>query len=78
MRLTSSSFEPGAAIPTLFTCEGKDVSPEFDWTDTPRETKSFVLILHDPDALRGSLEVAGATYCCILCMNSSPGTDRGK
>jgi Raf kinase inhibitor-like YbhB/YbcL family protein len=50
MRLTSSSFEPGAAIPALFTCEGKDVSPEFDWTDTPRETKSFVLILHDPDA----------------------------
>jgi Raf kinase inhibitor-like YbhB/YbcL family protein len=50
MRLTSSSFEPGGAIPTLFTCEGQDVSPEFDWSDAPRETKSFALIIHDPDA----------------------------
>jgi Raf kinase inhibitor-like YbhB/YbcL family protein len=50
MRLTSSSFEPGGAIPVLFTCEGKDVSPELDWQDAPRETKSFALILHDPDA----------------------------
>jgi len=50
MRLTSSSFEPGGAIPALFTCEGKDVSPEFDWTEAPIETKSFALIIHDPDA----------------------------
>jgi Raf kinase inhibitor-like YbhB/YbcL family protein len=50
MRLTSSSFEQGGAIPALFTCEGKDVSPEFDWTDAPREIKSFALIIHDPDA----------------------------
>jgi Raf kinase inhibitor-like YbhB/YbcL family protein len=50
MRLTSSSFEPGGPIPSLFTCEGQDVSPEFDWADAPRETKSFALIIHDPDA----------------------------
>jgi len=50
MRLTSSSFEPGGAIPALFTCDDKDVSPEFDWTDVPRATKSFALIIHDPDA----------------------------
>src|SRR5207253_10395562 len=50
MRLTTSSFEPGGTIPAQFTCEGKDVSPEFEWQHAPRETKSFVLILHDPDA----------------------------
>ena len=50
MRLTSPAFEPGEAIPPIFTCEGKDISPEFDWTDAPRETKSFALIIHDPDA----------------------------
>jgi Raf kinase inhibitor-like YbhB/YbcL family protein len=50
MRLTSPNFEPGGAIPALFTCEGKGVSPEFDWTDVPRETKAFALIVHDPDA----------------------------
>ncbi len=50
MRLTSSSFEAGGAIPSVFTCEGQDISPVFDWTDAPRETKSFALIMHDPDA----------------------------
>ena len=50
MRLTSSSFEDGGAIPSVFTCDGQGISPEFDWTDAPRETKSFALIIHDPDA----------------------------
>lgn len=50
MRLTSPNFEPGGPIPAMFTCEGLGVSPEFDWTDAPRETKSFALIIHDPDA----------------------------
>lgn len=50
MRLSSSSFNAGGAIPALFTCEGKDVSPELEWKDAPRETKSLALIVHDPDA----------------------------
>lgn len=50
MRLTSPAFESGGTIPSIFTCEGKGISPEFDWSDAPRETKSFALIVHDPDA----------------------------
>ncbi len=50
MKLTSPSFSHGEPIPKQFTCEGQDISPEFSWTDAPKETKSFVLILHDPDA----------------------------
>ncbi len=50
MNLTSSAFSPGGAIPKQFTCEGPDISPEFSWTDIPKETKCFVLIVHDPDA----------------------------
>lgn len=50
MRLTSAGFEAGGAIPTLFTCEGRNVSPQIDWSDIPKETKSLALILHDPDA----------------------------
>jgi Raf kinase inhibitor-like YbhB/YbcL family protein len=33
-----------------FTCEGQDISPAISWSDAPNETKSFTLILHDPDA----------------------------
>ena len=52
MELRSTAFQAGGAIPTRFTCEGDDISPDFSWRDAPPETKSFVLILHDPDAPR--------------------------
>jgi Raf kinase inhibitor-like YbhB/YbcL family protein len=52
MRLLSSAFRNEEAIPRRFTCEGDNVSPDFFWEDAPVETKSFVLILHDPDAPR--------------------------
>ena len=41
-----------ATSPGRFTCEGDNVSPELSWDEAPPETKSFVLILHDPDANR--------------------------
>ena len=52
MKLISSAFEAGGAIPRRYTCEGDDISPPLSWTGAPKETKSFVLILHDPDAPR--------------------------
>jgi Raf kinase inhibitor-like YbhB/YbcL family protein len=54
MQLMSSSFQAAQTIPARFTCEGEDISPEFFWKDAPRETKSFALILHDPDAPRAN------------------------
>ena len=52
MQLVSADFSPGGAIPSRFTCEGENVSPEFSWKEAPIETKSFALILNDPDAPR--------------------------
>jgi Raf kinase inhibitor-like YbhB/YbcL family protein len=52
MQLTSSDFQAGGPIPRRFTCEGEDVSPEFSWKDAPAETKTFALVLRDPDAPR--------------------------
>ncbi len=52
MQLISAAFAQGKEIPTRFTCEGENVSPEFSWKEAPPETKSFALILHDPDAPR--------------------------
>jgi len=50
MKLTSTAFEAGAAIPAKYTCEGADVSPALAWSDAPTATKSFALIVEDPDA----------------------------
>ncbi|RME44609.1 MAG: YbhB/YbcL family Raf kinase inhibitor-like protein [Chloroflexi bacterium] len=46
----SSAFDEGATIPTRHTCDGEDVSPELTWQGAPAGTRSFVLIMDDPDA----------------------------
>jgi Raf kinase inhibitor-like YbhB/YbcL family protein len=48
--LESSAFKPNGEIPRAFTCEGDDVSPPLAWRDAPAGTKSFALIVDDPDA----------------------------
>jgi Raf kinase inhibitor-like YbhB/YbcL family protein len=50
LKLTSPAFHEGQEIPTLHTCEGKDASPALEWTGAPTGTKSFALIVDDPDA----------------------------
>ena len=54
MRLRSSSFADGSAIPRRFTCEGDDISPALEWSDVPASTKSFALLCDDPDAPAGT------------------------
>jgi Raf kinase inhibitor-like YbhB/YbcL family protein len=48
--LRSPSFEPQGAIPAKHTCEGDDVAPALAWSDAPAGTKSFALVIDDPDA----------------------------
>lgn len=52
--ISSPSFARGGDIPRYFTCDGKDVSPELLWEGVPLGTQSYVLIMHDPDALGGN------------------------
>ena len=54
MKLTSTAFTNGGAIPALFTCKGKDISPPLSWDNPPSGTKSFALIADDPDAPVGT------------------------
>ena len=50
LSLASSAFQGGGDIPAVHTCEGKDASPPLAWSGTPAGTKSFALIVDDPDA----------------------------
>jgi Raf kinase inhibitor-like YbhB/YbcL family protein len=48
--VTSPKFDHMSTIPRTYTCEGNDVSPPLAWTSAPASTRSFVLIVDDPDA----------------------------
>jgi Raf kinase inhibitor-like YbhB/YbcL family protein len=59
MKLASSSFDEGAAIPSQYAFGeigssthvklSQNRNPQFSWRDLPEGTQSLVLICHDPD-----------------------------
>lgn len=51
--LVSPDFTNQKTIPATYTCKGKDISPELNWTNPPAKTASFALILSDPDTSGG-------------------------
>jgi Raf kinase inhibitor-like YbhB/YbcL family protein len=53
MKLQSSAIRPGQPIPVIHTCDGEDLSPDLAWSESPAGTRSFALIMDDPDAPRG-------------------------
>jgi Raf kinase inhibitor-like YbhB/YbcL family protein len=57
--LTSPDISEGKTIPEKhifdgFGCKGGNVSPALSWSNAPAGTKSFALLMHDPDAPTGS------------------------
>ena len=50
LKLESHAFGPMGEIPAVHTCDGKDTAPPLSWSGAPEGTKSFVLIVDDPDA----------------------------
>jgi Raf kinase inhibitor-like YbhB/YbcL family protein len=50
LRITSPDFRDGGYIPIRFTCDGEDINPTLLIEGWPRETRSLVLIVEDPDA----------------------------
>ncbi|MCW5982814.1 MAG: YbhB/YbcL family Raf kinase inhibitor-like protein [Bryobacteraceae bacterium] len=53
-RLTVEGFNEGDVIPRQHTCEGPDTSPALRWEGAPGQTRSFALIMDDPDAPVGT------------------------
>jgi Raf kinase inhibitor-like YbhB/YbcL family protein len=54
LTVTSAAFESGQPIPAKFSCSGADISPEVSWSAGPSGTKSYALIVDDPDAPGGT------------------------
>ena len=52
--MSSPAFQDSGLIPQKFTCQGENVSPELNWSEAPANTKSFALIMDDPDAPGGT------------------------
>jgi Raf kinase inhibitor-like YbhB/YbcL family protein len=53
-KLRSPAIAPSGHIPAKYTCDGSDLSPPLRWTEPPRDTKSFALIVDDHDASGGA------------------------
>ena len=54
LNLQSPVFSDGFQIPKDYTADGANASPPLRWSDPPEGTKSFALVVDDPDAPRGT------------------------
>jgi Raf kinase inhibitor-like YbhB/YbcL family protein len=54
MTLTTNAFLDKLAIPTLYTCDGKNVSPQLSWAEIPAKTATLAIIMKDVDAPKGT------------------------
>ena len=60
--LTSTTFKDGQLMPrkvannlsTNPNCVGENISPQLSWTNAPADTKSFVLLMEDPEGRGGA------------------------
>jgi len=60
--ISSDAFKNGTEIPPLYTCKEQNISPKLTWGSSPPNTKSFALIMNDPDA-------PGGTFCHWIIYN---------
>jgi Raf kinase inhibitor-like YbhB/YbcL family protein len=54
IKLASTAFQDGGAIPRGYTCDGTNVSPPLEWTGVPKSAKTLAIIADDPDAPAGT------------------------
>lgn len=52
--INSIAFSSNGMMPKKFSGQGEDLSPPLEWSGEPQGTKSFALIVDDPDAPIGT------------------------
>jgi Raf kinase inhibitor-like YbhB/YbcL family protein len=76
--LTSSAFEDGRAIPAQYGCDGANQSPPLSWGEPPQGTRSFALVVDDPDAPGGTFRHWGAYDIPAETRSIAPGQSIGS
>jgi Raf kinase inhibitor-like YbhB/YbcL family protein len=56
MKLTSTAFGEGEAIPVKYSGEGANVNPPLAVVELPEGTAALVLVMDDPDAPKGTFD----------------------
>ena len=77
LELTSDAFQDGQAIPQQYSCDGADQSPPLRWGEPPQGTKSFALVVDDPDAPGGTFRHWGAFDIPAEALSLSAGQAAG-
>ena len=54
LQLSSNAFQNGQPIPVQYTCDGANQTPALHWGEPPQGTRSFALVIDDPDAPSGT------------------------
>lgn len=65
LAIRSSAFKNHKSIPSQYTCDGLNINPDLEIDDIPANTKSFAVIVDDPDAPNG-------TFCHWLMWDIPP------
>jgi Raf kinase inhibitor-like YbhB/YbcL family protein len=79
LTVKSSVFEANNLIPKKYSCDGENVNPPLTIEGLPKETKSVVLIMDDPDAPMGTFDhwvvwnIPASTI--QIAENTAPGTE---
>src|SRR5689334_14996874 len=83
-QILSRNFPDGGVIPDLHSCQGADLSPSLEWSGEPTNTRSFALVVEDPDAPSGIFchwvlyDIASKTHTLPQgAKPGSPGSDLG-
>ena len=67
IKVTTTAFSPGGAVPVAITCEGDNAAPLISWTGIPSGTGQVAFVVEDPDAPRGTF-----VHWIVVGLTSAP------